>query len=333
MLDVVAPQVALVTETNVPHEDNVSYFGDGTNEAQMVYNFALPPLVLHSFQTGSCERLARWAAGSPASPTPPPTSTSSPRTTASACSAPRASSRPRRSQGLVDRCRAHGGLVSYRDAGDGTQSPYELNMTWYSALNRDDADEPQSLQVDRFIASRAIALALRGVPGIYLPSLFGAKNDTAAVLEGREARAINRKTTDEEALFALLGDRGSWVYQVAVRLRRLIKRRVGIPAFHPNAEQRVLFPGDGVFAVLRETRDGRQGVLALTNVTALEQRVRLRERRSRRAGVSLDRPRLGAEAKDAGGSRRRAPPLRRPLADAGLRYPARAVALSPPRSC
>jgi len=129
--------------------------------------------------------------------------------------------------------------------------------------------------VDRFIASSAIALALRGVPGVYLPSLFGAKNDTAAVLEGREARAINRKTTDEEALFALLGDRGSWVYQVAVRLRRLIKRRVGIPAFHPNAEQRVLFPGDGVFAVLRETRDGRQGVLALTNVTALEQHVRL----------------------------------------------------------
>jgi sucrose phosphorylase len=275
VLDAVAPQVALVTETNVPHEENVSYFGDGTNEAQMVYNFALPPLVLHSFQTGSCERLAGWAAGLP-------------RVSDAATYFNFLASHDgigllgaqgilsaEEIQGLVDRCRAHGGLVSYRDAGDGTQSPYELNTTWYSALNRYDADEPQSLQVDRFIASSAIALALRGVPGVYLPSLFGAKNDTAAVLEGREARAINRKTTGEEALFALLGDRGSWVYQVAVRLRRLIKRRVGIPAFHPNAEQRVLFPGGGVFAVLRETRDGRQGVLALTNVTALEQRVRL----------------------------------------------------------
>jgi hypothetical protein len=159
-------------------------------------------------------------------------------------------------------------------AGGGTQSPYELNTTWYSALNRDDADEPQTLQVDRFVASSAIALVLRGVPGVFLPSLFGAKNDTAAILEGKDARAINRKTTDEEALFALLGDRESWVRQVAVRLRRLIKKRVGIPAFHPNAEQRVLFPAAGVFAVLRESRDGRQRVLALTNVTALEQRVR-----------------------------------------------------------
>ena len=178
-------------------------------------------------------------------------------------------------EGLVDRCRQHGGLVSYRDTGDGRAVPYELNTTWYSALNRDDAHEPQSLQVDRFIAIERYRTRARGVPGIYLPSLFGAKNDTEAVLEGREARAINRKTIDEEALFALLGDRGSWVYQVAVRLRRLIKRRVGIPAFHPNAEQRVLFPGDAVFALMRQTRDRRHRVLAVTNVTAIEQHVRL----------------------------------------------------------
>src|SRR5262249_40410250 len=123
-------------------------------------------------------------------------------------------------------------------------------------------------------ASCAIALALRGVPGIYLPSLFGARNDTEAVLAGREARAINRKTIDEEALFTLLGDRGSWVHQVAVRYRRLIKRRVTLPAFHPNAEQRVLFPGDAVFAMMRTTRDGRHRVLAVTNVTARPQQVR-----------------------------------------------------------
>ena len=62
VLDVAAPQVALITETNVPHEDNIGYFGDGADEAQMVYNFALPPLVLHTFHTGSCEAAARWAA-------------------------------------------------------------------------------------------------------------------------------------------------------------------------------------------------------------------------------------------------------------------------------
>src|SRR5690606_35016656 len=44
VLDEVAPDVRLITETNVPHPDNISYFGAGTNEAQLVYNFALPPL-------------------------------------------------------------------------------------------------------------------------------------------------------------------------------------------------------------------------------------------------------------------------------------------------
>jgi sucrose phosphorylase len=174
---------------------------------------------------------------------------------------------------LVERARAHGGLVSWRDNGDGTRSAYELNTTWYSALNRDDAGEGTELQVSRFIATRAIALALRGVPGVYLPSVFGARNDTATVLAGAEARSINRKAIDEDALYALLEDRSAPGHQVAQRTRRLVTRRIRIPAFHPNAEQRILALGDAVFAVLRATRDGGGRVLALTNVTAREQRV------------------------------------------------------------
>ena len=61
VLDEVAPHVLLITETNVPHADNVSYFGDGTNEAQLVYNFALPPLVLHALLRGDATHLTRWA--------------------------------------------------------------------------------------------------------------------------------------------------------------------------------------------------------------------------------------------------------------------------------
>ncbi len=268
ILDVVAPQVAIVTETNVPHEDNVSYFGDGTNEAQMVYNFALPPLVLHTFHTGDTARLAGWAR-------------SLARVSDTATYFNFLDSHdgiglmgaegilaPEEIDALVARCYRHGGLVSFRDTGDGTKSPYEMNITWYSALNREDDGEPMSLKVDRFIAARSIALVLRGVPGVYLPSLFGAKNDTEAVLGGDEARAINRKTIDEEALFGLLGDRESWVHQVAVRFRRLIQRRIEVPAFHPNADQEILSVNHGVFAVLRRTRNGRQRVLALTNVTA-----------------------------------------------------------------
>jgi glycosidase len=275
ILDVVAPQVALVTETNVPHADNISYFGDGANEAQMVYNFALPPLVLHTFYTGSCRDLAAWA-------------TTLERVSETATYFNFLDSHdgvgllgaqgildPEQIAALVERAQRHGSLVSYRDSGGGQRTPYELNVTWYSALNRDDSGESMELQVSRFIASRAIAMALRGVPGVYLPSLFGAKNDTAAVLAGAEPRSINRKTMDEEALYAMLGDRSSWGHQVASRFRRLIRRRIATPAFHPNGGQRVVPAGDAIFTVLRTSVDGRQRVVALTNVTGQPQRVRL----------------------------------------------------------
>ncbi len=274
ILDVVAPRVALITETNVPHADNISYFGDGANEAQMVYNFALPPLVLHTFHTGSCEALARWAHTLEAvSDTATYFNFLSSHDGIGLLGA-RGILTEEEVAALVDRTIDHGGFVSYRSNGDGSQSPYELNITWYSALNPEGRGEPQALQVARFLAARALALALRGVPGIYLPTLFGAKNDTDAVLGGAEKRSINRRTYDEASLMRLLDDRASWVAQVARGMRRLIRRRTEQPAFHPNASQEVIDLGPGVFALMRE-RPGVQRLLALTNVTADTVRVQI----------------------------------------------------------
>jgi len=271
VLDVVAPQVAIVTETNVPHEENLSYFGDGSNEAQMVYNFALPPLVLHTFHTGDVSRLRAWAANLRRISSTATYFNFLDSHDGIGLSGAKGILGPAEIDALVERALAHGGLVSHRANGDGTRSPYELNVTWYSALNREDADEPQALQVNRFLASRSIPLALMGVPGVYLPSLFGAKNDTGAVLKGSEARSINRKTIDETALFEKLRDRHTWVHEVAVRFRRLVRRRIATPAFHPNAAQRVLDAGPGVFAVRRGGTGGPAPVLALTNVTSRPQ--------------------------------------------------------------
>lgn len=269
VLDVVAPQVALITETNVPHAENVSYFGDGWNEAQMVYSFALPPLTLHAFLTGDASVLSRWAVGL----SPP-----SPATTFFNFLDSHDGIGLLGAQGLLDegqidlmvrRTEEHGGLVSYRRGGDGSASPYELNITWYSALNREGSGEGEALQVARFVASRSIALVLRGVPGIYLPSLFGSRNDTEAVQAGEGARAINRDTLDAPALERLLRDCRTWVSKVARRFGHLIRTRIAIPAFHPNAEQRVIEGHPHVFALLRLAADGSR-ILALTNVTGRE---------------------------------------------------------------
>jgi sucrose phosphorylase len=129
---------------DVPHEDNVGYFGDGTNEAQMVYNFALPPLGLHAFYARSAMRLREWAARlARVSPTATHFNFLDSHDGTGLLGA-RGILPEEGSQLLVARVQEHGGLVSYRDSGDGTQSPYELNCTWYSALNRDG--EPLSLQ-------------------------------------------------------------------------------------------------------------------------------------------------------------------------------------------
>lgn len=301
VLDVAAPRVALITETNAPHEDNVRYFGDGWDEAQLVYNFALPPLVLHTFLTGDATRLAAWAATL---------------STPSAATAffnfldshdgigllgARGILTPEEIAAMVASVEAAGGLVSYRSAGDGTDSPYELNVTWYSALNREDGSESVELQVARFLASRSIALALTGVPGVYLPSLFGSKNDVEAVKAGEGARAINRDTIDLPQLETLLADPESWVARVASRFGAMIRTRISIPAFHPAATQSVLAGHPGVFAVLRTAANGGR-LLALTNVTARAQRFECPRARLAALGCDPGRwvDRLGGRRIDAG---------------------------------
>ncbi|MBI2956929.1 MAG: alpha-glucosidase C-terminal domain-containing protein, partial [Acidobacteria bacterium] len=267
VLDIVAPPVALLTETNVPHEDNVRYFGDGRNEAQMVYNFALPPLVLLAFHTGDARRLADWAASlQPVSDTATYFNFLDSHDGVGVL--PVKNLVPREEiELLVDHVRAHGGLVSYRDAGDGAREPYELNITWFDALNREGNGESVDRQVERFVASRAIALALVGVPAIYLPSLVGGRNDQEAVRTTGEARSINRATIFERKLFELLGDEGCACHNIARRFFRLLETRISSPAFHPNAPQRVLRGNPAVFTLLREAADGGQRVLALTNVS------------------------------------------------------------------
>jgi sucrose phosphorylase len=63
ILDEIFPDTLLLTQTNVPHKENISYFGNGYNEVQLVYQFALPLLILHTFYTGDASRLLEWASG------------------------------------------------------------------------------------------------------------------------------------------------------------------------------------------------------------------------------------------------------------------------------
>ncbi len=274
VLDAVAPGVLLITETNVPHEENVRYFGDGTDEAQMVYQFSLPPLVLHAFHRGDARALQRWAAA---------LTTPSDQTTFFNFLASHDGIGVRPAEGilspeeieeLVSLAQAHGGFVSYKANADGSQSPYELNINYFDALNDPAAGEPMSIQVDRFMAAHAILLSLAGVPGIYVHSLFGSRGWPEGVAQTGRYRTINRQRFRRAALEAELDDPDALRHRVFHRFRALLRARMSARAFHPNGNQRVLADNPALFSLLRVAPDGSDRVLCVHNVSGEPQALR-----------------------------------------------------------
>ena len=275
ILDAVAPRVALVTETNVPHDENISYFGNGHDEAQMVYNFALPPLVLHSFYTENTTTLSNWAKS---------LKKVSDTTTffnfldshdGIGLMGIKNILQKDEIDDLIERAKKHGGFISYRTAEDGTEIPYEINITWYSALNFKGSSEDIPFQVKRFIASRSIALVLQGVPGIYLHSLFGTHNDHEAVEDTHKKRAINRTIVDADSIMSSMNYPHTKKSRINRELGKLIKIRTEKRAFHPNGGQHVLVVSPDVFTVLRTSPEMDQHILTITNVTSRESQIEI----------------------------------------------------------
>ena len=267
VLEEVAPRVLLITETNVPHIDNVSYFGDGTNEAQLVYNFALPPLVLHSFATGNAEKLTRWAQ-SLALP--------SDRVTyfnflashdGIGLNPARGILNDAEIDALVRRTVEHGGFISYKDMPDGSRSPYEMNINYLDALSNPAEREPAELAARKFLAAHAILLSLQGVPGIYFHSMFGSRGDRAGAESIGLPRRVNRQKLEQRELEAELADPASVRGRVFGGCRAYLQIRGRHAAFHPCGQQQVLALDPRVFAVRRIAPDGKDRVLCLHNVS------------------------------------------------------------------
>jgi sucrose phosphorylase len=267
VLDEVAPDVAIVTETNVPHADNISYFGNGADEAQMVYQFPLAPLVLHALATGDASRLAGWAGGLD---TPSETTTFF----NFLASHDGVGVIPARGiltdaevESLAAQVRAHGGEVSNKTNPDGSESPYELNATFFDILSDpNNVAEPWTLKRDRFLCSQAIMLAMAGVPGIYVHSLLGSHNDQAGYERSGWKRDLNHERLKICKVEARLADPASETADVFAGYRRLLAARRAQPAFHPGAPQTVVDAGPGIFALRRGPRED-QAVWAFHNLT------------------------------------------------------------------
>jgi glycosidase len=274
VLDMVAPGVLLITETNVPHADNISYFGDGTNEAQLVYQFPLAPLVLNAFYSGSAAHLAGWAT---MLATPSDTTTFfnflASHDGIGVVPATGILSHAEVDD-LVNQTLMRGGRVSYKANPDGTQSPYELNITLFDALAAPDQHaDPYALF--RFVTANAIMLALRGVPGIYVHSLVGSHNNLHGLAETGRARTINREKWQRAELEARMADPDSHERAVFDRMAQLIRVRRGERAFHPNGAQRILTDNEALFSIVRTAPEGNEQIVCVHNVSDDPQPFRL----------------------------------------------------------
>ena len=269
LLDAVAPRVSIITETNVPHAENIAYFGDGYNEAQMVYNFSLPPLTLHAFHTGNAQVLSNWAK----TLTQPSDKTTFFNFLASHDGIGLMPARGYLSEteimSLAQRVEATGGYVSYKNNPDGSQTAYELNINYLDALVKPGvADESIEQITARFLASQSIMLALRGVPGIYFHSLFGSRGWPEGVQQTGRYRTINREKLQSEVLERELRNPSTLRSQIYNGFKIMLQARNANPAFHPQGQQQVLQVHASIFGLLRKALDDTIQVLCLTNVSS-----------------------------------------------------------------
>lgn len=267
------PDAVIITETNIPNRENLSYFGNA-NEAHCIYNFSLPPLLVNTLVTGDCFYLKQWLMSMP----PAQHGTAYFNFIASHDGIGLRPAEGLLSEAeiasLISTMQQFGGRISWREGENGVKKPYEINISLFDALQGTTSGKDE-WNIDRFICAHAIMLALEGIPGIYIHSLLATSNDIDKLEQTEQNRSINRHEWDEEALMTELSTPSSQHAQVSGLLKKLIHLRKQQRAFHPNATQFTLHLGEKLFGFWRQSMDRRQSIFCIYNITDTEQPLRI----------------------------------------------------------
>lgn len=260
--EAVAPGTVIITETNVPHKDNISYFGDGENEAQMVYQFSLPPLVLHAVHRQDVNALCQWA-GSLALPSTKTTWFNFLASHDGIGLNPLRGILPESEiLALVEKLQQEGALVNWKNNPDGTRSPYEINVTYLDALSAQNSSDDE--RIARFILAHAVLLSFPGVPAVYIQSILGSRNDYEGVERLGYNRAINRKKYTAGQVDLELNNKNSIRHKIYSRLSEFIAIRRGESAFHPDAQAFFESLDEQILKIVRVADNGER-ITALFN--------------------------------------------------------------------
>jgi len=273
IVNYINPHALIVTETNLPRKENLSYFGNN-DEANWIYNFPLPPLILYTFLFEDSSKISGW------SKSMPPAQINNAYLNFIA-SHDGIGMRP--AEGILDniildklfkRVKKNGGKFSFRKV-ESKNKVYEANITLFDALKRTDFDKDGIFAVERYIAAHSILLALEGVPAIYFNSLFGTSNDQNAFIKTGIKRNINRFKWDFSDLSKKLKNKNSLENIIYSKILKIISLRQKQIAFHPNATQYTLTLGNKLFGVWRQSIDRSQNIFAITNISSVVRELKL----------------------------------------------------------
>jgi len=274
LVDCFVPKATIITETNVPHKENISYFGDG-DETHMVYQFSLPPLLLHAILMEDASYLTEWVKSLKKLPE---------NCTYFNFTSSHDGIGVRPLEGLVpddefnklvSDIKTKGGFVSEKKNPDGTLSPYELNITYFDAFS--GMNGSQSLQERRYICSQIISFSLKGVPGIYFHNFTATRNNLQGVSITGRYRTINRKKWSYDELTGELSDPDTSTSRIFNRMKEVISVRKKHPAFHPFGGQKAFEIDDQTFCLLRWDPDETEKVLVIANLSNQAKTLDLKE--------------------------------------------------------
>lgn len=257
-----SPETTIITETNVPHKENISYFGMG-DETHMVYQFSLPPLLLHAIFTENSFYLREWIRSLKILPD----KCTYFNFTASHDGVgvrPLEGLVPQEEfDGLIEGIKKRGGFISEKKNPDGTLSPYEMNITYFDALAVESGDETE--QKERFLCSQIISMSLKGVPGIYFHNFTATRNNHEGVALTGRYRSINRKKWYYQDLKKMISEESAIANSVFSRMKEIIECRKSISSFDPFGRQLVFDSPKELFFLLRKARKGSDRVLVIAN--------------------------------------------------------------------
>ncbi|MEJ6076937.1 sugar phosphorylase [Vibrio sp. 1-Bac 57] len=275
LLEHAEADAVIITETNIPNTQNLTYFGNA-NEAHAIYNFSLPPLLINSLVTGNCLYLKRWLMSMPPSQNG---------TAYFNFIASHDGIGLRPAEGLlndyelttlVETMQSFGGKVSWRSTALGQQKAYEINIALFDAL-QGTTKGADSYGLQRFICAHAVMFALEGIPGVYIHSLLGTQNDYEKVANTQQNRSINRHRWDYQELEENLADKSDHHAIVLASLKELLDIRIKQPAFHPNATQFTLHLGLQLFGFWRQSLDRKQSIFCISNITDHDMELSIQE--------------------------------------------------------